>query len=275
VTDVVLPGLAGRIAIVTGANQGIGAATAVELARHGAAVVVGYHRMPPSPPDPERPDVYDEVRAADASAVLDAIRGAGGRAEAFEADLTDPAAPLALFDAAEDAFGPVDVLVHNASAWAKDTFGPSGQDHLDRRTDEVTEGTQHPQFMVDARGCGLLIMELSRRHREREATWGRIVTMTSGGRDGFPGEASYGAAKAALESYTLTAAQELGTFGITANVLHPPATDTGWISPAIAEFIEREDILGRIGQPQDVADVIAWLCSDLARHVSMNVIRMW
>jgi 3-oxoacyl-[acyl-carrier protein] reductase len=129
--------------------------------------------------------------------------------------------------------------------------------------------------MVDARGCGLLIMELSRRHRERAATWGRIVTMTSGGRDGFPGEASYGAAKAALESYTLTAAQELGTFGITANVVHPPATDTGWISPTIAEFIEREDILGRIGQPQDVADVIAWLCSDLARHVSMNVIRMW
>ena len=73
--------------------------------------------------------------------------------------------------------------------------------------------------------------------------------MTSGGRDGFPGEVSYGAAKAALESYTLSAAQELGRFGITANVIHPPATDTGWISPAIAEFIEREDILGRIGQP--------------------------
>ena len=73
----------------------------------------------------------------------------------------------------------------------------------------------------------------------------------------------------------MTAAQELGTIGITANVIHPPATDTGWISPAIAEFIEGEDILGRIGRPQDVAEVIAWLCSDLGRYVSMNVIRMW
>ena len=118
-------------------------------------------------------------------------------------------------------------------------------------------------------------MELARRHRAQGATSGRIVTMTSGGRDGFPGEVSYGAAKAALESYTLSAAQELGKIGITANVIHPPATDTGWISPAIEEFIEREDILGRIGQPQDVAEVIAWLCSDLGRYVSMNVIRMW
>jgi 3-oxoacyl-[acyl-carrier protein] reductase len=270
-----LPGLEGRVAIVTGANQGIGAATAVELARHGAAVLVAYHRMPPSPPDPGRPDVYDEVRAADASAVLEAIRQLGGRAEGVEADLAEPAAPAAVFDAAEAALGPVDVLVHNASAWAKDTFGPSGSDDLDRRTDEVTDETIHPQFMVDARGTGLLIMELSRRLRARGGSWGRIVAMTSGGRDGFPGEVSYGAAKAALESYTLSAAQELGRFGVTANVIHPPATDTGWINDEIRGFIEREDILGRVGEPQDVADVIAWLCSDLARHVSMNVLRLW
>jgi NAD(P)-dependent dehydrogenase (short-subunit alcohol dehydrogenase family) len=58
--------------------------------------------------------------------------------------------------------------------------------------------------------------------------------------------------------------------------VYPPATDTGWITPAIAEFVRNEhDILGRVGEPKDVAGVIAWLCSDLGRHVSMNVIRMW
>jgi 3-oxoacyl-[acyl-carrier protein] reductase len=180
-----------------------------------------------------------------------------------------------LFDAAEQHFGPVDVLVHNASAWRKDSFGESGRDDLDRPTDEVTAESTAGQFLVDAQACGWLVMEHARRYRARGATSGRIVTMTSGGRNGFPGEVSYGAAKAAVESYTLSAAQELGRIGITANVIHPPATDTGWISPAIEEFIEREDILGRIGQPQDVAEVIAWLCSDLGRYVSMNVIRMW
>ena len=221
-TDLVLPGLDRRVAIVTGANQGIGAAVATELARNGAAVLVSYFRMPPSDPDPDRPEAYDRDRALDGSAVVDAIRAAGGRAEAVEADLSDPTVVPGLFDAAEAAFGPVDVLVHNASAWRKDSFAGAGRDELDRPTDDVTGATTAGQFLVDAQACGWLVMELARRHRARGATSGRIVTMTSGGRDGFPGEVSYGAAKAALESYTLSAAQELGQ-GRHHRQRHPPA----------------------------------------------------
>jgi 3-oxoacyl-[acyl-carrier protein] reductase len=78
------------------------------------------------------------------------------------------------------------------------------------------------QFSVDARGAAALIAEFARRHTERGAQWGRIVGLTSGGPNGFPGEVSYGAAKAALENYTMSAAFELGRFGITAtSCTHP------------------------------------------------------
>ena len=83
-------------------------------------------------------------------------------------------------------------------------------------------------FGVDAKAGALLIAQFSRRYLDRGATWGRMVALTSGGTGGFPGEVTYGAAKAALESYILSASRELSKKGITANVLYPPVTDTGW-----------------------------------------------
>jgi 3-oxoacyl-[acyl-carrier protein] reductase len=99
----------------------------------------------------------------------------------------------------------------------------------------VTAATFDAQFAVDARATALLIAELARRHVARGATWGRIVSLTSRGPDGFPSEVSYGAAKAALENYTLSAAHELAPHGITANVVHPPITDTGWVTDAVRQ----------------------------------------
>src|ERR671932_255797 len=96
----------------------------------------------------------------------------------------------------------------------------------------LVTGANHV-FGVDARGGALLIAEFARRHLERGAAWGRIIGLTSGGPLGFPEEVSYGAAKAAQESYTLSAAWELGRYGITANLVHPPVTDTGWVTPAV------------------------------------------
>ena len=127
---------------------------------------------------------------------------------------------------------------------------------------------------MDARSTALLIAEFARRHSARQGDWGRIVSLTSGGPDGFPSEVSYGAAKAALENFTMSAAWELGRFGITANVVYPPVTDTGWLTPQIRAEATEQSPLRHVGQPDDVARVIAMLCSDDASLVTGNVLHM-
>lgn len=270
------PGLTGRVALVTGANQGIGAATAVALAACGAAVFVTYKRMDPAEhaDDPAFPPAYGELRARDAEQVLARIRRDGGRAEAAEADLADPAGVRMLFDRAEAALGPVEILVNNASGWLADTFLPDARDRFGRRLRPVDAESHDRQFAVDARAPALLIAEFARRHIRRGATWGRIIGLTSGGPAGFPEEVSYGAAKAAQENYTMSAAAELGRYGITANMVRPPATDTGWVTPAVEEAVRAASPLGRIAHPEEVAEVIVFLASHQARRVTGQIITM-
>jgi 3-oxoacyl-[acyl-carrier protein] reductase len=268
-----MPGLGGRVALVTGANHGIGAATAVSLAGAGAAVLVTYLALEDAP-DAGIPDAYRRNRAADADHVIRQIRAAGGRAQAMQADLCQAEASKSLFDAAERLFGPVDILVHNATGWVPDTFRPTTVDRLGREIRPVTSETIDQQFAVDARAGGLLIAEFARRHVARGGSWGRIITLTSGGPDGFPEEVSYGAAKAALVNYTLSAAAELADLGITANAVYPPVTDTGWVTDEVKTAVAQSDDLVHIAQPADVAAVITQLASDEAWLVSGNVIRL-
>jgi 3-oxoacyl-[acyl-carrier protein] reductase len=108
-------------------------------------------------------------------------------------------------------------------------------------------------------------------HLTLSSAWeqtGRIVGLTSGGPQGFPEEVSYGAAKGALERYTLAAATELAEFGITANVVYPPVTDTGWVTDAVRAAVPRG------ATPGEVAEVIAYLCSNAAGLVNGNVIHL-
>lgn len=270
--DTASSALAGRVALVTGANSGIGAATAIALAGRGAAVLVAYLRLDVAP-SLGTPDTYGELRGRNADGVVEAIRVAGGTAVAVEADLADPSATLALFDAAERELGPVDILVNNASGWRQDSF-VAGTDGLGRSTEAVTAESFDANFAVDARASALLIAEFGRRLAARDGTWGRVVGLTSGGPLGFPGEASYGAAKAALENYTMTASVELAPLGVTANVVHPPVTDTGWITDAVREAVAASDELQHVAAPAEVAEVIAWLCSPASWLVTGNVIRL-
>lgn len=265
--------LAGRAAIVTGANHGIGAATAVALARLGADVAVTYLRLELDG-EPGRPPAYAAARGADAAEVTAAIEASGARAVAVEADLADPAGPARIFDAAEAALGPLSILVNNASGWRKDTFSAAPADQVGRSSHPVTAESIDTQLLVDARGGALMMAELAARHRQRAGDWGRIISLTSGGPAGFPGEVSYGAAKAALENYTMSASTELADVGITANVVYPPVTDTGWVTDAVRRLVADSPDHHHVATPEEVAEVIAWLCTDAARLVTGNVIRL-
>jgi len=263
----------GHIAIVTGANHGIGAAAAQALAQHGCAVLCTFLRVD-DPDDPGTPRAYRDHRAQDATAVVARIRDGGGRAAAVEADLSDPATPARLFDTAEEQFGPVDILVNNATGWLADTFAPAPADRLGRALQPVTAATWTAQFTVDAMAAALMISEFAGRHIARQGTWGRIIGLTSGGGLGFPEEVSYGAAKAAQENYTMSAALELAPFGITANMVHPPVTDTGWVTGAVREHVAASPALIHIAAPAEVAEVIAYLASDAAALITANVITL-
>ena len=237
-------------------------------------MLVSYLRLVPVA-DPGTPAGYGAARERDADEVLAAIEPLPGRAAAVEVDLRDDdAAGARPRRRRAPVLGPVSILVNNASGWVADTFTPDPTDRLGRDLAAVTPSSVDRNLGVDARAAALLIAELARRHIGRGATWGRIVGLTSGGPQGFPQEVSYGAAKAALENYTMSAATELAPFGITANIVHPPVTDTGWVTDDVRAFVAASREHDHVAEPAEVAEVIAWLCSDAARLVSGSVIRM-
>lgn len=253
------PGLEDKVVLITGANHGIGGATAKVFAAQGAAVFITYLGPPPA----------DEV--------VRAIRDGGGRAEVWEADIANPNTVPRLFDRAEKTFGPVDVLVNNAAAGEppKDTFLPvdsTSRDEFGRERVPVTLESHDRHFAVNSRAVALMMAEFARRHAARGARWGRIINVSTEGAPGAAGEVSYWASKAALESYSRAAAIELGQLGITVNVVAPGAIQTGWIPKELEPEVARESPLGRIGQPEDVADVIIFLASEQARWLTGQTI---
>ena len=218
------------------------------------------------------PAAYRATRMARADFVVESIVAGGGRAVALEADLSDATVIPTLFDRAEAELGPVQILVNNASGWVGDTFAPKEADRFGRTSARVSAETLDQVLAVDTRAAALLISEFAHRHLSRQAQWGRIIGLTSGEGDGFPEEVSYGAAKAAQANLTLSAASELARYGVTANVVHPPITDTGWINSKTAASAQSAG--RRVATPKEVAQVIAYLASDEAGLITGNVIRL-
>jgi 3-oxoacyl-[acyl-carrier protein] reductase len=277
------PGLNGKVVLITGANNpyGIGAATAKAFATQGACVFIHFFRSPSGLSEGEKADrpgeaFYRAQQSKTADEVLQTIRRGGGQAMAWEADLSDPMNIPQLFDQAEAAFGPVDILVNNAADWEADTFLPSDTElsnqlptlWTSRSISTISAQSHDRNFAVNSRAVALMMAEFARRFFQRGAKWGRIVNVSTDGASAFPGEVSYGASKHAMESYSRAAAIELGPYGITVNVVVPGPVQTGYITPELEQKLLSEIPLRRVGKPEDVADVIVFLGSEQARWIT-------
>ncbi|MDH6262938.1 glucose 1-dehydrogenase [Bradyrhizobium sp. BR13661] len=234
--------LNGKVAIVTGASKGIGAAVAKTLAARGAAVVVNYASS-----------------KAGAEAVVKSITASDGKAIAVQGDVSKAAEAKALVDAAIAAYGRLDILVNNSGVYE---FGP---------LESVTELQFHKMFDVNV--LGLLLVTQAAAPHLREG--GSVINIGSGVTAITPPQtAVYTASKGAVDAITGVLANELGPRKIRVNTVSPSLTETegtqsaGMLASEFEAGIVAQTPLGRLGQPQDIADVVAFVASDDARWVT-------
>jgi 3-oxoacyl-[acyl-carrier protein] reductase len=240
-------GLRGRTALVTGAGRGIGAAIARTLAGEGCSVAL-----------------LDRRRDDELEAVAAEIAALGAAVRVVEADVRDGARAVEVVHAVSEAIGGPDILVCNAGI----TRDSISWKLTDEEWDTVID--------VNLRGCFNYCRAAAPLLRERPA--GRIVNISSiNGIRGKVGQANYAAAKAGIIGLSRSLARELGRHGVTVNVVAPGLVETAMtrdLPPHVSEAARSESVLRRLATPGDVADAVAFLCSDRARHITGAVLRV-
>jgi len=237
--------LEGKVALVTGASRGIGRAIALELARRGALTVVNYN-----------------ASAEAAAAVVSAIEAAGGQAIAVQADVSDLSQAKALVQAAVKTYGRLDVLVNNAGVTRDQLILLMKEDDWD-----TVICVDLKSLFNTCKAAARVMM------RQR---YGRIVNISSiAGLVGQGGQTNYAAAKAGVIGFTKSLAKELGSRGITANVVAPGLVPTD-LTADLPDELRQKAIdmapLGRLGRPEEIAYAVAFLASDEAAFITGAVL---
>ena len=240
--------LTGKVAVVTGASKGIGAAIAKSLGAAGASVVVNY---------------ASDKKGADAA--VDTITKAGGKAVAVKGDVSKPADAVAIIDAAIKTYGHLDILVNNSGVYE---FGP---------LEAITPEHFHKQFDINVLGL-LLVTQAAVKHLGKGASIINIGSLVS--RITPPGSSVYSATKGAVDVITGVLSLELGSKGIRVNALNPGLIETegthtdGFVGPdaGFEKDVVSKTPLGRIGQPNDIATAAVFLASDDAGWISGQLI---
>ena len=241
--------LKGKVVLITGASRGIGAAAAIRFAEAGAGVVVNYFR-----------------HEADATAVVERVRSLGSRAVAIQADVARFDDVRELFRRTTGAFGRIDVVVANAGIWTGGAI------------DELSESAWQETIDVNLKGV-FACCHFAGRYMKQQRSGSIITVSSTAGQRGEANHSHYAASKGGIISLTKSLASELGPFGINVNCVAPGWVDTDMSAEPFRRSREIERIvadipLRRVASADDIAGPILFLASDLARHITGEVLNV-